>query len=281
MRSVTRVAALLILVFGVKQALAEGAILSLDLGDTKRTVTAAELLARPDAAEVDVPNDPSFKTPMRYRAVPLLPLLTSVPRGRIDTVEARATDNFVAQVPLSLVDSENHGGATAWIAIEPQDRPWPKLPGKNSGAGPFYLIWTHPERSGVKTEQWVFNLAGLTAAESPAHRWPQLAPDASLPSTSPVRQGERVFEANCLPCHRLNGGGAGDAGPDLGKPMNAVTYFTAPGLRALIRDPKSVRTWPMQQMPGFNAETIPDQDLNALILYLHHIADRNRSAPTK
>jgi hypothetical protein len=205
----TCLAALLFLVFGVKQVLADEASLSLDLGDVKRSITASELLARPDAAEVDVPYDTSVRHAMRYRAVPLLPLLADLPNGRFGTLEARAADAFVAQIPLSLIDKGGESSATAWIAIEQPGQPWPNLPGKSTGAGPFYLIWTHPERSGVGSEQWVYNLAGLTATESPAHRWPQLVPDPPLPPQAPARWGEQVFVANCLPCHRLNGGARG------------------------------------------------------------------------
>jgi mono/diheme cytochrome c family protein len=68
----------------------------------------------------------------------------------------------------------------------------------------------------VTTEQWRYQLASVTTVESPAHRWPQLAGDPSLPAEAPARRGEPVFIANCLPCHRLNGGGAGELGPDLG-----------------------------------------------------------------
>ena len=61
-------------------------------------------------------------------------------------------------------------------------------------------------------------------------------------------------------------------GPDLGWPMNATEYLTDPGLRALVRDPKSVRTWPLQQMPGFGTDILPEADLGALIAYLRHMA---------
>jgi hypothetical protein len=60
-------------------------------------------------------------------------------------------------------------------------------------------------------------------------------------------------------------------GPDLGRPMNATAYLTDQGLRALVRDPKSVRTWPLQQMPGFGADTLPEADLDALVAYLRHV----------
>jgi mono/diheme cytochrome c family protein len=77
-----------------------------------------------------------------------------------------------------------------------------------------------------------------------------------------------VFVTFCLACHRLDGGGAATMGPDLGRPMSPTQYFTEPGLRALIRDPKSVRTWPEQHMPGFDEATLPEADLEAIVAYL-------------
>ena len=70
-----------------------------------------------------------------------------------------------------------------------------------------------------------------------------LAPTATL--------GEAVFAIQCLPCHRLNGGGASEIGPDLGQPMAATDYTTEPVLRALVRDPKSVRTGRNSKCQGF------------------------------
>ena len=48
--------------------------------------------------------------------------------------------------------------------------------------------------------------------------------------------------------------------------------FHAAGLRALIRNPKAVRTWPQQQMPAFDAQKLPDADLDAVIAYLAYMA---------
>jgi mono/diheme cytochrome c family protein len=276
-------AALVLLVLGTTRhagAEEQQPSLTLTLGGATRRFTASELLARPDAAEVAIPDDVSYQRAAVYRAVPLLALLSGLPPDdRSDTLEALATDGFAAQIPLSLVRKGAQGGAVAWVAVEPPGHPWPDLPGKTAGAGPFYLVWEHPERSGVTTEQWPYQLASLAAVESPAHRWPQLAvADPSLPPEAPARRGEQVFAANCLPCHRLDGGGAGEVGPDLGRPMNATDYLTEQGLRALVRDPKSVRTWPLQQMPGFAADALPDADLDALVTYLRHMATARRGA---
>ena len=91
-------------------------------------------------------------------------------------------------------------------------------------------------------------LEKLTAVQSPELRWPQLKVDAALPEDAQARRGEEVFVTQCLPCHRLNGAGGSEIGPDLGQPMAATDYLTEAGIRALVRDPKSVRTWP-QQLP--------------------------------
>ena len=173
-----------------------------------------------------------------------------------------------------MIKAGESGGSVAWIAVENPDHPWPKLPGKDASAGPFYLIWQYPERSRVANEQWPYMLEKLTAVQSPELRWPQLEVNGTLPADALARLGEGVFATQCLPCHRLNGGGASEIGPDLGQPMAATDYMTELGLRTLVRDPKSVRTWPQQQMPAFSPAVLSDTDLNALIAYLEHIASQ-------
>jgi hypothetical protein len=166
---------------GSGTAHAEDRVLTLSIGPEVRRFTAAQLLDRPDAAELTISADVSYGRPMKYRAVPLLPLVSVGPA--FDTIEARAADGFVSQIPLALVAK---GGSKAWIAIEDAVAPWPVLPGKTASAGPFYLVWENPERSAVGSEQWPYQLASLTEVESPAHRWPQMVVDASLPGDAPA-----------------------------------------------------------------------------------------------
>ena len=255
---------------------AEAPALTLSFGDEPRSVTAAELLAGPDAATLTIPADVAYGRPMTFRAVPLLALIGASADPALDTIEVRASDGFVSQLPRALVEKGASGGSVAWIAVEEPSAPWPNLPGKSVSAGPFYVVWEHPERSGVGNEQWPYQVAALTGVESPAHRWPQMAVAASLPSDAPARRGQEVFTAQCMPCHRMKGAGAADIGPDLGQPMSPVQYFTGDGLRRLIRNPKAVRTWPGQQMPAFDAATLPDADLDAVIAYLSAMAEPAR-----
>ena len=121
--------------------------LTVSFGDTQQAYSAAALLARPDAATITIPDDVSYKRPMTYRAVPLLALLGGKTDPTLDTLEARAADGFVSQIPMSLVEKGAHGGSVAWVAVEDAAQPWPALPGKHVSAGPFYIVWEHPERS--------------------------------------------------------------------------------------------------------------------------------------
>src|SRR5512133_2179822 len=95
------------LIVGMNVAHADDRVLTLSIGPDTRQFTAAQLLARSDAAELSVPADVSYGRPMKYRAVPLLPLLGGV--SAFDTLEARAADGFVSQIPLSLVEKGGSG----------------------------------------------------------------------------------------------------------------------------------------------------------------------------
>ncbi len=263
------------LAFLLSAAHAGGPELSITLGGHERRFTAEDLLARKDAETIEVPSDPAYGRAMRYRAVPLLALLRGEVPSDVDTIEARALDGFVSQLPLALIEGgASAGGSVAYIAVEDPKSPWPPLPNKAQSAGPFYLVWLQPERSGISGEQWPYQLAALSGVESPVHRWPQMAVSSDLAKDAPQRRGLEVFIANCFPCHRMKGAGVGELGPDLGEPMNPTRYLTHEGLRRLIRDPKSVRTWPRQVMPGFDEAKLPAPDLDALIAYLEHMAPR-------
>lgn len=254
------------------RAHAEEPTLTLTFGENVRRFTAEDLLARPDVAALTIPHDPSYRRAMTYRGIPLLELIGAARLEGVPTIETRASDGFVAQIPADKVRRAAHGGAVAWVAVEDPRAPWPHLPGKDVSGGPFYLVWQHPERSNIASEYWPYALVAVTGVADPVQRWPQLAVDPALPDAAAERIGQASFIRNCLPCHRLNGAGEGEVGPDLGLPMNVTAYMTLAGLRAIVRDPKSVRTWPGQQMPGFGKDQISDPELDALVAFLAHAA---------
>jgi mono/diheme cytochrome c family protein len=255
-------------------ALATEPTLQVDIGGEKRSFTRDAMLAMPEATTIAVANDMTYHGPMTYRAVPVATLLAGLKFPPDSVLEAVAVDGFVAQLPLDLVLNTDPGKAVAWLAIEPKDKPWPNIPAKDVSPGPFYLVWTGAEVGEIRSEQWPYQTAKLESQPSPASRWPELAVDPSLPATDPVRAGQALFVVQCLPCHKLNGAGAADVGPDLNRPMNPTEYMTPKGLHALIRDPKSVRTWPGQKMQGWPPDLLSDHEIDLIIAYLGHMAAR-------
>ena len=244
--------------------------LHLELGASTRQWSSAELLAHPQAEEISVDQDVSYKRPMHYRAVPLATLLEGVNAG--DHLQAVALDGFAAEMPAAPLLQQ--GPARAWLAVEDPGKPWPALGKGKPSAGPFYLVWTQPQASGIRPEQWPFQISTLRKLAAVETRFPALLPDPKLPANSPVRQGFALFQQNCMACHRLNGAGDAQMGPDLNVPHNPTEYFQPQYLRQLIRDPQSLRQWPQAKMPGFAESVLSEQELEALLAYLGHMAGR-------
>ncbi|SAK78268.1 cytochrome c, class I [Caballeronia fortuita] len=253
---------------------AMAATLAINVGG-ERSLTTEQLLARPDAAIIRVPNDVTFHRTMTYRAVPLRALLgiTEMPAGK--ELQVSATDGFVTHFSAKLLFGDGRKRAEPWLAIESPDEPWPQVPGTGD-IGPFYVVWIDPAASGVSSEQWPFKVDAFHIAPTLAARFPQIAVDKSVPANSLVRRGKTVFATQCIVCHKLNGAGDASVGPDLNRPHNPTDYFQPWALKAYIRDPKSIRAWPDMKMPGFDRKAISDSDLDALIAYLGYMAKRKK-----
>jgi mono/diheme cytochrome c family protein len=251
------------------------------VGGQTRQFGRDELLRRPDVARVTVANDIAYGKSMSYRAVPVSALLAGLSPPADSVIESVALDGFAAQLPLDILTNTDPAKPIAWLAIEPADMPWPPLPGKAVSAGPFYIVWTGASVATIRSEQWPYQLAKLESQPSPLARWPALDVDPGLSATDPARAGLALFVTQCLACHTLNGAGASSFGPDLNQPMNPTEYLTLDGLRALIRDPKAVRTWPGLQMPGFAADQMTDSEIDQIIGYLKHMATRRGNSETR
>ncbi|WP_426700299.1 c-type cytochrome [Rhodanobacter sp. Col0626] len=244
--------------------------LKIDLGRGVTVYRTESLLKRSDARMVSVPNDVAFRRTMHYRAIPLVALLKGVIAG--DHLQFVASDGFAAEIPVNVL--MNRRGSEAWLAIEDPAHPWPLLPGKHSGAGPFYVVWTQPQAAHVGPEQWPYQLATIRKLRDVAVRFPAILPDPSLPPDSMVRRGFAAFQRTCFACHTLNGQGDAKLGPDLNFPHNPTEYLRADLLRAFVRDPQSLRRWPQAKMQGFDRQALSDADLDAVLAYLRHMAGR-------
>ncbi|MDP1966167.1 MAG: cytochrome c [Reyranella sp.] len=248
---------------------------SLTIADrgTSRTVSRTEFLADRRLQNVAIAYDPVYRRPMTYRGIAVSELLKGYRIGDDDYVQARAYDNFSVSIPAGLLTSTSPSSAEAFLAVEDPAMPWPAIPGTSKGsAGPFYIVWRGGTRSEISSEYWAYHLAALTVTDSPFKRWPGLAVAAEVPATDPIRRGLDRFVAVCMACHRFNGEGEGEQGPDLARPMNPVDYFQPAILKKYLRNPSSVRTWPEQKMPAFDEENLSDADIDAIVAWLGYKA---------
>lgn len=247
----------------------QAADLSIDTGHGVRVWTSQQLLNNADTRSVTVPADVAFHRSMQYRAVPLRTLLPEIARG--DRLQFVANDGFSVDIGADAI--LNQAGAQAWLAVEDPQHPWPSLPDNKGDAGPFYVVWTHPEAVGIGSEQWPYQLARIQRVQDIATRFPATAPAASVPADSPVRRGYAVFQRTCFACHTLNGEGDARMGPDLNIPHSPTEYLSTQMLRAFIRNPQSLRRWPEGRMTGFPTQAaLSDADLDVLLAYLTYMA---------
>ncbi len=244
--------------------------LDMQLGQISRTWQTEDLLTHPQLQVITVKSDVAYKKDMTYYAVPLSALLTGIKPS--DHLQAVALDGFAAE--LAAAPLLNDKGARAWLAIEDPAHPWPPLAAGKPSAGPFYLVWTDPQAGNISPEQWPFQVASIKSMTSVARRFPALLPDPVLKTDDPVNKGFALFQKNCLACHRLNGAGDAQFGPDLNIPYNPTEYLGMDLLKLYIRNPQDLRQWPQAKMPAFSEAVLPDADLQMLIAYLHHMAGR-------
>lgn len=244
--------------------------LEVDLGHGVVTYRTEALLERRDVRTITVSADVTFRRAMHYRAVPLLALLKGITAN--DHLQFVASDGFAAEMPAALLLDKH--GSKAWLAIEDPAHPWPPLDQHHAHAGPFYVVWTKPQAAHVSQEQWPYQLVAIRRLGDVTARFPAVLPDPSLPPDSEVRRGFAVFQRTCFACHTLNGQGDAKLGPDLNIPHNPTEYLRADLLRAYIRNPRSLRYWPQAKMPGFDTHALSDADLDAVLTYLRHMAER-------
>ncbi|KMZ12204.1 Cytochrome c family protein [Candidatus Burkholderia humilis] len=248
--------------------------LVIDTG-TKQTLSTEQLLARADATIIHVPDDVTYHRTMTYCAVPLRALLGIAHLPSDQEIQITGTDGSITHLPASLLFNDVKPHATASLAIESSDVPWPRAPG-NGDTGPFYVAWTDAVASHVKSEQWPYKVDAIRTAPTLAVKWPQIAVGNHVPADSPIRNGQTIFATQCMACHMMNGAGDASLGPDLNLPHNPTEYFQPWALRQFIRDPKSIRAWSGMKMHGFDRAAMTDADLDAVIAYLRYMAGHRK-----
>ena len=261
-------------------AMASEPAVTVTAGGHTATYTAATLLAHPAAVTVTIPKDVAYQRRMTYQAVPLSALLVGAAPGA--SLRFVAGDGFVATLQTDVLLTSGDRAPRALLAVEPPDAPWPPLKaGDPATAGPFYLVWEHPERAMIVPEEWPYHVVRIEETLPLAQRFPAIVPPPGLAADASVKHGFVVTVKNCLVCHTLNLGGDANVGPDLNVPFNPTEYLRLDALRRLIRDPQSLRRWPAAKMPGFDVSILSDRDLNDVLAYLRYMANKKVTVPLK
>lgn len=248
--------------------------LTIQAGKTVAIYTRLDLLGRPDLETLTVEHDPAYPgRTMTYTAVKATTLFAGVPLDADAVIEFKCLDGFAAPLSKERLLDRRPGKAVAYIAVEDPAAPWPPLkPGGGPSAGPFYLVWSHPEASFIGQEEWPFQLAALDVKGSLRGLYPKIYPAAD--ADAHVRRGFEVFSKTCFSCHTLNKSGASEIGPDLNVPLNPTDYLMPAALRLVVRNPQSLRYFPKSRMSAFPKDVLPDADLDDVIAYLRHMAKR-------
>ncbi|MBM3535789.1 MAG: hypothetical protein FJX60_22480 [Alphaproteobacteria bacterium] len=168
--------ALLLVLLGVFVAAQAGAA-TLTMVGTKgvaKEYTTEALLARPDVETIEIAKDAAYGGDATYRGIRLSLMLAGEAMDGADILVVTATDGFVAQLPLATVLNDRSAGAIAYLAVEDPTKPWPKLKGKDLTAGPFYIVWSNPERSAIPLQAWPYRIARLEMKESVEKRYPAM-----------------------------------------------------------------------------------------------------------
>lgn len=266
--------------FSVFAAEAEPSLL-IKYDNQTKLFSRSQLLASPEMKTIRIENDPFYHRSMNYKAIPVALLFKDIKMANDATIQFVALDGFSAALPKDKLLNTSSNRAIGFIAIEPTEGTWPPLkPGSdNKTAGPFYLVWIHPEKSEIATpEDWPFQLSGFTIGESFASQFPHVIPASTIPANDPIMLGFKVFKTNCMTCHTMNREGTGTIGPDLNVPYNPTEYIQKDFLRKFIRNTQSVRSYPQDRMTPFPASVISDEELDHLITYLTYMADHKVDA---
>jgi mono/diheme cytochrome c family protein len=251
--------------------------LSIQWDGKEVVLSAEELLARPDVESVTLKDVSAYpREEMTYKAVKMATLMRELGIGGDRNIQFIARDGFTANLEANLLRNTSEEGAIAYLAVEDPANPWPPHRSGEGTAGPFYLFWMHPERSGIGREEWPYKFNRIVARDPLEKLYPEIVPPDSAPDHETLTAGFRVFVKNCFTCHTLNGVGPGQMGPDLNHPMSPVEYFREGILEKFIRNPQSVRMNPRTVMGAFPPELIPEEEMDALLAYLRYMSTREK-----
>lgn len=189
---------------------------------------------------------------MAYQSLKLCDFLQRYQIKPTSILEFVAKDHFSVLIPAHKVLNCKKNESIAYLAIEP-DKKWPILFNHtNTTAGPYAVIWTHPERSYISDEYWVWSVTKIIEHQRINESMVISAP-TNIPQKIKKRilNGYHVYVSHCSSCHTIKYIGKATIGPDLMYPKSIFDYYPATKqLKQFIRNPESVRKIPNARMSG-------------------------------
>ncbi len=231
-------------------------------GDTLTLPAGAEMdllpLLQPyDTARFEIPYDVVLQRPKAYVGVSTQLLFRDLVRQyAIDSTAYSVTflckDGYAPIVPLHQLLNE-----PGYIALRDVDgRPeWEdSLAAKFS---PAYLVWDLPRDD--HQHAFPYGVVKIKFVQS-SLEYRQAVPDTP---DEAVAEGFRLFKAECIKCHTINGEG-GAVGPELNYPKNVTEYWQPGQLGLFIKDPAAFRH--NSRMPTLAHLT--EADIERIVNYL-------------
>ncbi len=160
------------------------------------------------------------------------------------------------------------------LAIEP-DKRWPIIDNHTqTTAGPYEIIWLHPERSYISDEYWAWSVVSIKISNKMDYKEVMAPPETK---NKAIINGYGFYISHCEGCHTLNHVGKSHIGPDLNCPKNPWEYYTDEKiLKQFIRDPKSVRNLANSRMSGSSKQFLSDNDLNDLLQFYNYMQQHKK-----
>lgn len=239
----------------------EGKQLAVVVGSKEKKISLSDLVSRFGDKTIEV-DDYYLLRKMRYRAIPMVPLLKSLAAEAVqyDEIVFRCADGYLAHVTRADFDAGKL--ANFHLAYgEDGTRFKSKIPqGKAEiSPEPFYAVAT--DKASFKALSWPYEVVAIELVDFKT-KFPALY-FTGMGDHSEAAKGFAVFRKECLKCHSLNLQG-GDIGPELNIPRNITEYRDKTFLKAFIRNASSFRA--KSKMPSF--EHLKDTEIVEVITYL-------------
>lgn len=260
-------------------AIEDAPILTIESLSKQFSFSRTALLSMQEITQVSITNNRAYpNVEMTYTAIKLCDLLRKYSIKSTDMLEFIAADHFSVLIPAPKIMHCSNHSAIGYLAIEPLKK-WPLL-SNNTGttAGPYDVIWVHPEKSYISNEYWAWSVVKIKIHKKLDNKVFLAAPEGiGQKIKKNITNGYDVYISHCAGCHSINHIGKGVIGPDLNIPKNPVEYYpNNTVLKKFIRDPQSVRVIKNDRMSGSNEQFLSNADLDDLILYFHYMVNNQR-----